>query len=136
MASLETRDSHQVSFEPIGDERTASWVLWTINMQAATQKRPELKASLTAEFSSQVSVERVGESPRSGERLKQIRIRLGMTTRDVAAYSQRISSEEGENEDYCISNAWLTKLENTESVPCVHKPFRLSVSERPSFSYR
>src|SRR5260370_37798999 len=125
MASLETRDSHQVSFEPIGDERTASWVLWTINMQAATQKRPELKASLTAEFSSQVSVERVGESPRSGERLKQIRIRLGMTTRDVAAYSQRISSEE-ENEDYCISNAWLTQVENTGSVPSGHKLFSLS----------
>jgi len=102
-------------------------------MQAATQKRQELKASLTAEFSSQVSVERVGESPRSGERLKQIRIRLGMTTRDVAAYSQRISSEEGENEDYCISNAWLTQVENTGSVPSVHKLFSLSVIYRQSF---
>src|SRR6266404_4877658 len=133
MASPETRDSHQVSFEPIGVERTAFWVLWTLNMQAATQKRQELKASLTAEFSSQVSVERVGESPRSGERLKQIRIRLGMTTRDVAAYSQRISSEEGENEDYCISNAWLTQVENTGSVPSVHKLFSLSVIYRQSF---
>src|SRR6266446_3370303 len=126
MASPETRDSHEVSFEPIGVER-AFWVLWTLNMQAATQKMRELKASLTAEFSSQVSVERVGESPRSGELLKQIRIRLGMTTRDVAAYSQRISSEEGENEDYCISNAWLTQVENTGSVPSVHKLFSLSV---------
>src|SRR5882762_2210041 len=102
-------------------------------MQAATQKRQELKASLTAEFSSQVSVERVGESPRSGECLKQIRIRLGMTTRDVAAYSQRISSEEEENEDYCISSAWLTQVENTGSVPGVHKLFSLSVIYRQSF---
>ncbi len=133
MASPETRDSHQVSFEPIGVERTAFWVLWTLNMQAATQKRQELKASLTAEFSSQVSVERVGESTRSGERLRQIRIRLGMTTRDVAAYSQRISSEEEENEDYCISNAWLTQVENTGSVPSVHKLFSLSVIYRQSF---
>src|SRR5260370_28909504 len=102
-------------------------------MQAATQKRQELKASLTAEFSSQVSVERVGASTRSGERLRQIRIRLGMTTRDVAAYSQRISSEEEENEDYCISNAWLTQVENTGSVPSVHKLFSLSVIYRQSF---
>jgi transcriptional regulator with XRE-family HTH domain len=134
MASPETGDSHEVSFEPIGVEGTAFWVLWTLNMQAATQKRRELKASLTAEFSSQVSVERVGESPRSGERLRQIRIRLGMTTRDVAAYSQRISSEEEENEDYCISNAWLTQVENTGSVPGIHKLFSLSVIYRQSFS--
>src|SRR5258708_2133976 len=133
MASHETRDSHEVSFEPIGVERTAFWVLWTLNMQAATQKRQELKASLTAEFSSQVSVERVSESTRSGERLRQIRIRLGMTTRDVAAYSQRISSEEEENEDYCISNAWLTQVENTGSVHSVHKLFSLSVIYRQSF---
>src|SRR5712691_883088 len=132
MASLETRDSYEVSFEPIGVERTAFWGLWTLNMQAATQKRQGLKASMTAEVSSQVSVERVGESPRSGERLRQIRIRLGMTTRDVAAYSQRISSEEEENEDYCISNAWLTQVENTGSVPSVHKLFSLSVIYRQS----
>jgi len=114
-------------------ELTAFWVLWTLNMQATPQKRRELKGSLTAEFSSQVSVERVGESPRSGKRLRQIRIRLGMTTRDVAAYSQRISSEEEENEDYCISNAWLTHVEKTGSVPSVHKLFSLSVMYRQSF---
>jgi len=88
---------------------------------------------MTAEFSSQVSVQRVGESPRSGERLRQIRIRLGITTRDVAAYSQRISSEEEENEDYCISKAWLTQVENTGSVPSIHKLFSLSVMYRQSF---
>jgi len=114
-------------------ELTAFWVLWTLNMQATPQKRRELKGSLTAEFSSQVSVERVGESPRSGKRLRQIRIRLGMTTRDVPSYSQRISSEEEENEDYCISNAWLTHVEKTGSVPSVHKLFSLSVMYRQSF---
>src|SRR5260370_30602384 len=55
-----------------------------------------------------------------------------MTTRDVAAYSQRISSEEEENEDYCISNAWLTQVENTGAVPSIHKLFSLSVIYRQS----
>src|SRR5258708_3486325 len=101
-------------------------------MQAATQKSQELNASLTAQFGSRVSVGREGELIRPGEHLRNIRARLGLTTRDVEAYSRRISNEEG-NEDYCISSAWLTQVENTASVPGVHKLFSLSVIYRQSF---
>src|SRR5713226_1458319 len=101
-------------------------------MQVVTQKSQELKASLTAQFRSHVSVEREGESIRPGERLRNIRTRLGLTTRDVEAYTRRISNEE-KNEDYCISSAWLTQIENTGSVPGVHKLFSLSVIYRQSF---
>jgi len=101
-------------------------------MQAATQKSQELNSSLTVQFGSHVSVGRVGELILPGERLRNIRARLGLTTRDVEAYSRRISNEE-ENEDYCISSAWLTQVENTGSVPGVHKIFSLSVIYRQSF---
>ncbi len=101
-------------------------------MQVVTQKSQELKASLTAQFRSHVSVGREGESIRPGERLRNIRTRLGLTTRDVEAYTRRISNEE-KNEDYCISSAWLTQIENTGSVPGVHKLFSLSVIYRQSF---
>lgn len=102
-------------------------------MQAATQKSQELKASLTTQFSSPVSVGREGESIRPGERLRNIRTRLGLTTRAVESYSRRVSNAE-ENEDYCISSAWLTQVENTESVPGIHKLFSLSVIYRQSFA--
>ncbi len=100
-------------------------------MQAATQKSQE-RASVTAQFGSHVAVGREGELLRPGERLRNIRTRLGLTTRDVEAFSRRISNAE-ENEDYCISSAWLTQVENTGSVPGVHKLFSLSVIYRQSF---
>src|SRR5260370_9707828 len=102
-------------------------------MQAATEKSQELKASLTAQFGSHVAVGREGELLRPGERLRNIRTRLGLTTRDVEAYSRRISKAE-ENEDYCISSAWLTPVENTGSFPGVRKLFSLSVIYRQSFA--
>ena len=62
----------------------------------------------------------------AGERLKEIRTRLGITTRDVADLSQKIADEE-ENQEYYISNAWLTQIENTDSVPGIHKLYTLSI---------
>jgi len=62
----------------------------------------------------------------AGERLKEIRARLGVTTRDVADLSQKIADEE-EDEEYYISNAWLTQIENTDSVPGIHKLYSLSI---------
>lgn len=100
-------------------------------MQAATQKSQE-RASLTAQFGSHVAVGREGELLRPGERLRNIRTRLGLTTRNVEAFSRRISNAE-ENEYYCISSAWLTQVENTGSVPGVHKLFSLSVIYQQSF---
>lgn len=70
---------------------------------------------------------------RPGERLKELRGRLGITTREVAEESQKIADSE-RNAEYSVSNAWLTQLENTESVPSVYKLFSLSAIYRIKFS--
>lgn len=62
----------------------------------------------------------------AGERLKEIRARLGITTRDVAELSEKVADEEN-NEEYYISNAWLTQIENSDSVPGIHKLYTLSI---------
>jgi transcriptional regulator with XRE-family HTH domain len=67
------------------------------------------------------------------EQLKNIRNRLGITTRDVAEFSQRIAQAE-DNAEYHISNAWLTQIENSDSVPSVYKLYSLSSIYRIKFS--
>ena len=62
---------------------------------------------------------------RPGERLKEIRYRMGFTLRDVALLSREIAKQEG-NEEYYISNPWLTQLENKDAIPSIHKFFSLS----------
>jgi transcriptional regulator with XRE-family HTH domain len=73
------------------------------------------------------------ESMLAGEKLKELRNRLGITTRDVEEYSRKIAQGE-ENDNFYISNAWLTQIENTDSVPGIHKLFSLSVIYRTNFS--
>ncbi|MGB7173206.1 MAG: helix-turn-helix transcriptional regulator [Candidatus Acidiferrales bacterium] len=70
---------------------------------------------------------------RAGERLKNLRNRLGITTRDVEDFSRKIAQDEG-NDDFQISNAWLTQIENTDSIPSIHKLFSLSIIYRTSFN--
>lgn len=70
---------------------------------------------------------------RSGERLREFRLRSGITTREVEEQSQHIAETEGNSEFY-ISNAWLTKLENSESIPSIHKLVSLSVIYHVGFS--
>ena len=67
-----------------------------------------------------------------GERLKDLRSHLGITTRDVTEKSQRIAEAEG-NEEFSISNAWLTQIENTHSTPSIYKLYSLSVIYRTKF---
>src|ERR1700693_4792233 len=67
------------------------------------------------------------------EQLKDIRNRLGITTRDVAEFSQKIALAE-DNPEYHISNAWLTQIENSDSVPSVFKLYSLSSIYRIKFS--
>jgi transcriptional regulator with XRE-family HTH domain len=62
---------------------------------------------------------------RPGEQLKDLRSRLGITTRDVTEKSQRIAEAEGDYEFY-ISNAWLTQIENTEATPSIYKLYSIS----------
>jgi hypothetical protein len=56
-----------------------------------------------------------------------------MTTREVEDFSRTIS-EDRKNEEYYISNAWLTQLENSSSVPSIYKLFSLSVIYRTKFN--
>jgi len=67
------------------------------------------------------------------EQLKDIRTRLGITTRDVAEFSHKIAEVEG-NPEFHISNAWLTQIENSDSVPSVFKLYSLSSIYRIKFS--
>jgi len=62
---------------------------------------------------------------RPGEQLKDLRSRLGITTRDVTEKSQRIAEAEG-NEEFYISNAWLSQIENTEATPSIYKLYSIS----------
>lgn len=70
---------------------------------------------------------------RAGERLKEIRSRLGITTRDVTELSRKIAESE-ENEDFLISNPWLTEIENSDSIPSIYKLFSLSIIYHLKFS--
>lgn len=58
---------------------------------------------------------------------------MGITTRDVAEFSQKIADTEG-NEEYQISNAWLTQLENSDSVPSIFKLYSLSTIYHVKFT--
>ena len=70
---------------------------------------------------------------RSGNQLRELRSRLGVTTREVEELSRKIALE-SENEEFYISNAWLTQIENRNSVPSIYKLFSLSVIYRTKFT--
>jgi len=59
-------------------------------------------------------------------RLQEIRSRLGFTTREVAERSEKIALEEG-NQEFQISNAWLTEVETSQAIPSIYKLYSLSV---------
>jgi len=62
--------------------------------------------------------------PKAGQYLKSVRERLQIGLREVQDASAVIAAEEGDNNFY-ISAARLTQLENEESVPSVYKLFSL-----------
>ena len=64
-----------------------------------------------------------------GKTLKELRARLGITVREVEEQSQKIAEAQG-NVEFFVSNNWLTRLENTNSVPSIHKLFSLSAVYR------
>jgi transcriptional regulator with XRE-family HTH domain len=65
------------------------------------------------------------QSPGAGERLKELRVRLGLTTRDVEERSRQIA-EERHNREFHVSHAWLTDIENGKFTPGIFKLFTLS----------
>jgi transcriptional regulator with XRE-family HTH domain len=70
---------------------------------------------------------------RPGEQLRELRNRLGVTTREVEEFSRSIA-EDRKNEEFYISNAWLTQLENKNSIPSIYKLYSLSVIYRARFA--
>ena len=69
----------------------------------------------------------------AGDHLRELRNRLGVTTREVEELSWKIAQDR-KNEEFYISNAWLTQLENKNSVPSIYKLFSLSVIYRAKFT--
>jgi transcriptional regulator with XRE-family HTH domain len=65
-------------------------------------------------------------NPRSGERLKAVRVSLGLTTRDVERKSREVA-EARRNQEYYLSHAWLTDIENGKFTPSIYKFYSLSV---------
>jgi transcriptional regulator with XRE-family HTH domain len=62
----------------------------------------------------------------SGERLKLVRAKLGITTREVALFSKLIAEAEGNNE-FLVSGPWLTQIENEKTaLPSIYKLFTLA----------
>jgi len=59
-------------------------------------------------------------SPSAGEKLKELRVRLGLTTRDVEAKSLQIA-EERHSREYYVSHAWVTDIENGKFTPSIYK---------------
>lgn len=78
-------------------------------------------------------LETARRSVRPGEQLRELRNRLGVTTREVEVLSRKIAHETG-NDEFSISNAWLTQVENGNSVPSIYKIFSLSAIYRTKFS--
>lgn len=73
-----------------------------------------------------------GEAMHAGERLQELRSRLGLTTRDVAEKSEQIARHKA-NEEFKISIAWLTEIENSHGIPSIYKLYSLSVIYRVKF---
>src|SRR5438045_3389958 len=68
-----------------------------------------------------------------GKNLKELRTRLGITVREVEEESQKIAEAQA-NPEFFVSNNWLTRLENTDAVPSIHKLFSLSAVYRVKLS--
>ncbi len=62
----------------------------------------------------------------AGEKLKQLRHRLGLTTREVALASLKITKQK-RNDEFLVSGPWLSQLENNSAaVPSIFKLYSLS----------
>lgn len=61
-----------------------------------------------------------------GARLKEVRYRLGITTREVAVFSKAIADAE-RNKEFLVSGPYLTQIENEKGkLPSIYKLFTLA----------
>lgn len=68
-----------------------------------------------------------------GKRLKVMRERLGLSTRDVQRMSRQIASEK-ENEEFYVSHNWVTDIERGKFRPGMFKIYSLSVIYHRNYS--
>jgi transcriptional regulator with XRE-family HTH domain len=66
------------------------------------------------------------------QQLKEWRVRLGLTTREVQAKSEQIA-EERHNREYYISHSWVTDIEKGKLNPAMYKLYSLSAIYRVPF---
>ncbi len=69
----------------------------------------------------------------AGDQLKALRLRLGMSTRQVERLSQQVADAKNNHEFY-ISHAWLTNIETGEFTPSIYKLYSLSAIYRHKFA--
>lgn len=84
-------------------------------------------------FAFLITIRHTGGFVKAGERLKEIRARLGVTTREVAEQSAKIAETE-KNPEFAISHGWLAELEGNGGSPSIYKLFSISVVYRIKFS--
>lgn len=70
---------------------------------------------------------------KAGDRLRLIRNKLNVTTREVEDLSRRIADQKG-NEEFFISHGWMTKIENENKTPSIYKLFSLCAIYRMKFT--
>jgi transcriptional regulator with XRE-family HTH domain len=60
----------------------------------------------------------------AGAKLRELRLRLGLTLRDVEASSRKLA-EEKRNQDFLMSRGWLNNVENGSRTPSIFKLYSL-----------
>src|ERR1700677_262784 len=74
-----------------------------------------------------------GPTQQAGLRLKQLRVRQGLTLRKVEALSRRLADEK-QNLDFFISRGWLNNVENGSYTPSIFKLYSLGAIYRTHWS--
>jgi transcriptional regulator with XRE-family HTH domain len=72
-------------------------------------------------------------NPGAGQKLRALRVRLGLSTRDVQHKSAQIA-EEKRNQEYYLSHGWLTDIEKGKFTPSIFKLYSLSAIYHRTFS--
>ncbi len=72
-------------------------------------------------------------NPGAGARLKEMRVRLGLSTRNVETKSLKIADDR-HNREFYLSHAWVTDIEKGEFKPSIYKLYSLSAIYHVSYS--
>ncbi|HWH61078.1 MAG TPA: hypothetical protein VN682_25870 [Terriglobales bacterium] len=72
-------------------------------------------------------------TPTPGEKLRRLRLRLGLTARDVEAKSLQIADVR-HNREYYLSHGWVTEIENGKFTPSIYKLYSLGAIYHVSYT--